>query len=185
MNAPLDLSKVTVLDRDVRHSGRTFSLVTETVDLGGPKSAKLDIVRHPGAVAVISLTDDNCVILLEQYRHAIGGFIWEIPAGTLESGEDPLDAAQRELTEETGYVAAQWDAMGLLTPVPGYSDEQQHLFVARQLTMTTQDLDPDEYLSVHSIPLDEAMAMVDDGRIHDGKTVAALLRLDRQHRIGT
>jgi len=182
MTQPLDTSRVSVRKRRLRYTGRTFSLVTETVSFDGSATADLDIIRHPGAVVTVPMIDNRSVLLIKQYRHAVGGLIWELPAGTLEAGEAPLAAARRELIEETGYASDQWESLGALTPVPGYSDEQQHLFVARALTPAVQNLDPDEHLTVHIMELSAALAMIDDGRIHDGKTVAALLRLDRRRR---
>ena len=145
----------------------------------------MDLIRHPGASAIVALDTRNQVILLDQYRHAIGANLWEIPAGTFEKGETPLACAQRELTEETGFSAKEWDYLGLTTPVPGYADERIHLFLATDLDEKKQNLDPDEIAVVKRIPMTQVVSMIADGSIHDAKTVAALfLVLKRKGAIG-
>jgi ADP-ribose pyrophosphatase len=135
----------------------------------------LDIVRHPGAAAMVPLMPGNTLLMIRQYRHAAGGYIWEIPAGTLDPDEMPLECAKRELIEEIGYSAATWYKLGEITPVPGYSDERIHIFCARDLTPARQHLDRDEILHVHEIPFDEAVKMAQKGEIADAKTLSGLL----------
>jgi ADP-ribose pyrophosphatase len=135
---------------------------------------KLDVIRHPGAAAIVPLTRNRTVIMLEQFRHAVGGTIWEIPAGTLDPAESPLACAQRELTEETGYTASFWHKLGEITPVPGYSDERIQIFLARQLTRSVQNLDTDEVLTVREITFTEALKMISNGTIQDAKTICGL-----------
>jgi ADP-ribose pyrophosphatase len=151
-----------------------FNLVTENITLENGVTLDIDIIHHPGAAAIVALSEDNEVILIRQYRHAIGNYIWEIPAGTLDPDEPPEKCAQRELMEETGYAANKFEKLGEITPVPGYSDERIHIFVATDLTAVRQNLDEDELLQVHEIKIDRVMEMMSDGSIQDSKTLAGL-----------
>ena len=156
------------------HEGRVFSLVTENVTLENGVTIDLDIIRHPGASAIVPLTENKTLLMIKQYRHAVGDFIWEIPAGTLDANETPLECAKRELVEETGFSANTWQKLGETTPLPGYSDERIHIFFATDLAPARQDLDLDEILHVHEIRLDDALAMIHSGEIQDGKTISGL-----------
>ena len=156
------------------HEGRIFSLVKENVTLENGVTIDLDIIRHPGASAIVPLTENNTLLMIKQYRHATGGFIWEIPAGTLDPDETPLQCAKRELIEETGFSAKAWQTLGEITPLPGYSDERIHIFLATDLTPASQDLDMDEILHVHEVRFDNAVRMVHRGEIEDGKTISGL-----------
>ena len=154
--------------------GRVFDFYAENVTLPNGVTLDMEIIRHPGAAAIVPVLQDQSVLLLKQYRHAVGGFIWEIPAGTLNAEETPLACAERELTEETGYVAKKWERLGEITPLPAYSDERIHLFLATELTRASQRLDEDELLFVHRVSVDQALAMIVDGSIQDAKTIAGL-----------
>lgn len=171
-----DRSIEVVAHEDV-YQCRVFRLERERVILGNGTEVSLDIIRHPGASAILPLTGDGRLLMLRQYRHAVGGFIWEIPAGTLNPGEDPLTCARRELAEETGFRARSMEKIGEITPLPGYSDERIHLFVAADLVPAEQRLDEDEWLQVEPLPIDRVMEMVREGAIQDGKTLCALLFL--------
>lgn len=160
--------------RQVIRKGRVFDMTVENVTFPNGFNADLEIIRHPGAAAIVPLTEDKKLLMLRQYRHAVGDFMWEIPAGTFDGAEDPLACARRELTEETGFAAARWDSLGAVTPVPGYSDEKIHLFLARDLSAASQDLDQDEVLEVHTVALDQVVAMILRGEIHDAKTITAI-----------
>ena len=168
--------------RKTLRKGRVFDLTIESVTLPNGVHIDLEIIRHPGASAIVPLGEDDEVFMLKQYRHAVGGALWEIPAGTRDAGEAPLECAKRELTEETGLMAESWEPMGAVTPVPGYSDERIHLFLARHLTPCRQSLDPDEVIEVHSIPLQEVVAMIHAGEIEDAKTIVAIFHA--LHRLG-
>jgi len=157
-----------------RHEGRIFRIVTENVTLPGGATTDVDILHHPGAAAIVPYDSDNRVILIKQYRHALRDHIWEIPAGTLDGEESALQCAQRELVEETGFSAAAWHKLGAITPVPGYSDERVHIFVATRLVPAAQDLDEDEILDIHHIGFHEALGMIRRGEIRDGKTISGL-----------
>jgi ADP-ribose pyrophosphatase len=162
------------------HEGRVFRLTAETVTLANGVTVKLEIIRHPGAAAIVAIEDNRDLLMLRQYRHAVGGAIWEIPAGTLTPGETPLHCAQRELAEEAGVRAAHWKHLGAITPLPGYSDERIHLYLASGLTPTPPQTDPDEILEVHPLPLEKALSMMATGEITDAKTMAGLC-LAREH----
>ena len=156
------------------YEGRIFKLLRENVTLDNGVTVDLDIIHHPGASAMVPISGNDNVILIKQYRHAIGDFIWEIPAGTLDPNETPLECAQRELIEETGFSANTWQKLGEITPVPGYSDERIHMFLAADLLPAEQNLDKDEVLNVHEVPLDKAIEMIHKGAIQDSKTISGL-----------
>jgi ADP-ribose pyrophosphatase len=166
---------VTVNHRHDLHRGRVFRLVRENVTLDNGTTTDLDFIEHPGAAAVVALTSARDVVLVRQYRHALRRYIWEIPAGTLAPGELAMACARRELVEETGYMAAEWQPLGEITPVPAYSDERIHLFLATGLSAAAQHLDADEVLDVHCMPLAEADGMIARGEIQDAKSICALL----------
>ena len=163
-----------VNSRITLHHGRVFNLVRENVTLTNGITVDLDMVDHPGASAMVPFSDKSTIVLIRQYRHAIGEFIWEIPAGTLDSDETPLECAKRELIEETGFSANMWQRMGEITPVPGYSNERIHMFLAANLVSSEQNLDKDEMLNVHKVKIDDAIEMIHTGKIQDGKTIAGL-----------
>jgi ADP-ribose pyrophosphatase len=156
------------------YEGRVFKLLRENVTLNNGVTVDLDVIHHPGASAMIPISDNDNVILIKQYRHAIGDFIWEIPAGTLDPNETPLECAKRELIEETGFSANTWQKLGEITPLPGYSNERIHMFLAADLVPAEQDLDKDEVLDVHKVPLDKAVEMIHEGAIQDSKTISGL-----------
>jgi ADP-ribose pyrophosphatase len=166
-----------VLKKTQLHQGRVFALIREKITLPNGTTVDLDIIRHPGAAAMVPLSEDGSLVMIRQYRHAIGEYIWEIPAGTLNPDESPLECAKRELIEETGYSATGWEELGAIIPVPGYSDEKIHIFLAQGLCPARQDLDPDEILHVRKIPLEEALRMVEKGEIKDSKTISSLFLL--------
>ena len=161
--------------KSVLHQGRVFSLTRENITLDNGATIDIDIIRHPGASAIVAVSDDNKVVLIKQYRHAVGGYIWEIPAGTLNPQESPLACANRELIEETGFSARNWQKLGEITPVPGYSDERIHLFLAKELSPAVQKLDHDEMLNVHPVPFEEAIEMIHSGKIQDAKSITGLM----------
>ncbi|SFK93215.1 ADP-ribose pyrophosphatase [Paenibacillus sp. 1_12] len=153
--------------------GKVISLQVDTVRLPNGKTATREIVKHPGAVAVLAIVDDK-MLVVEQYRKPLERNQIEIPAGKLDAGEDPLEAAKRELKEETGYSC---DTMKLLCSFytsPGFADEIIHLYVADQLTKGDAQLDEDEFLDVESITLEQAQQYMREQRISDAKTITAL-----------
>jgi len=156
------------------YTGKIFDVVLEKVTLPNGAVKDREIVRHPGAAAMVPLLDDGRVVLIKQYRHAVGEFVWEIPAGTLEPDEAPVACAGRELVEETGYEAAKFEKLTEMLPAPGYTDEHIHIFLATGLTAVDQRLEDDEVLEVQPTVLDSALAMVTRGEIRDAKTIAGL-----------
>lgn len=160
--------------RETVYQGRAFRVLKDNVTLENGRTVNMDVVRHPGAAAIVAVAQNGSVFLLKQYRYAVGGFIWEIPAGTLDAGEAPLDCAKRELIEETGFGAESWQKLGALTPAPGYTDEIIHIYLAENIVSARQNLDPDEILDVHQVPFEVALDMIRKGEIADGKTVAGI-----------
>jgi ADP-ribose pyrophosphatase len=161
--------------RTIIHRGRVFSLVKENVTLDNDVTTDMEFIEHPGATAIIPMFNDSHILLLKQYRHALRQYIWEIPAGTLDPEEGVIDCAKRELIEETGYSAEQWQKLGEITPVPGYSDERIHIYLATDLQPAEQDLDKDEIIRVHKVKFSEALEMVKNGEIQDAKSITGLL----------
>ncbi len=168
------------------YRGRVVNLELETVTLPNGATVELEIIRHRGAVAVLPLKDDGTVLLIRQYRHAAGGYIYEVPAGKLDPGEEPRDCAARELEEEIGCRASYLTHLLTFYTTPGFTDEVIHLFLATGLTPGRQKLDPDEVLEVVEMTLDTAIAGVGDGTIRDAKTIigvqVAYLRANQRGR---
>ncbi|MDH5526924.1 MAG: NUDIX hydrolase [Nitrospirota bacterium] len=157
------------------HAGRIVTLDVKEVRLPGGAVTRLEIIHHPGAAAVVPLHEDGSVTLVVQYRHAAGGYLYEIPAGLLEEGETPEACARRELTEEAGLHAGDLVPLTAYHTTPGFSDEVIHLFVAGGLTDGTQALEEDEVIEVTRMPLEDALERIRAGAITDGKTIIALL----------
>jgi len=161
-------------NRATIHRGRVFELVRENVTLENGTTTDLEFIEHPGATAIIPFLDDKRIVLLKQYRHALKKYIWEIPAGTLDPQEKIISCAKRELIEETGYSAGQWHRLGEITPVPGYSNERIHIFLATELQPADQNLDEDEVIQVQALDFLKAFEMIGDGEIQDAKSIAGL-----------
>ena len=157
------------------YKGRVIDLTLEEVHLPNGRVVELEMVRHPGASAIVPLRTDERVVMIRQYRHAAGGFIYEIPAGKLEGAEDPLTCAQRELEEEVGLTASRWESLTTILTTPGFTDEKIHLFLARDLQTTKQKLDHDEVIEVEEIPLEQLILMIRRKEVVDGKTICAVL----------
>lgn len=157
-------------------SGRVITVNVETVELPNGHRAELEIIHHPGGAAVVALDDRGRVCLLRQFRHAAGGWVWELPAGKLEPPEPPLKTAQRELIEEGGVTGAEWASLGTSLSSPGVFTEVIHLYLARALATADAAPEPSEVFEVHWIPLTEACRRALEGDIIDGKTVIGLLR---------
>jgi ADP-ribose pyrophosphatase len=159
--------------------GKLLKVHRDVVRLPDGSESAREYIRHPGAVAIVALFDDGRVLLERQFRYPQRREFIEIPAGKLEPNEPHLETAQRELAEETGYSAEQWTRLGVVHTAIAYTDESIELFLARKLSLGSARLDHGEFLETLTVPFDEAIAMVRDGRISDVKTVAALLWVDR------
>lgn len=156
------------------YAGKVVTLNIDTVQLPNGVTVDLETIRHPGAAAVVPVKDDGTVVLIKQFRHAAGGFIYEIPAGKLHPGEDPLHCASRELEEEVGYRASSFELLSSIFTAPGFADEVIHVYQATGLTKGRQQLDRDEVLDVIEMPLAEAVEKIEDGTIRDAKTIVGL-----------
>ena len=157
-------------------SGRVLQLNIEQVRLPNDHVATLEIVHHPGGAAVVALDEANRICLVRQYRHAAGGYIWELPAGKIDNNDPPLQTAQRELEEEVGRRAREWRSLGDYLSSPGFLTEVVHLFLATGLTEVPSRLEEGELLEAHWLPFEQAMQMAHTGELRDGKSLAALLR---------
>ena len=173
------MSENPLLDRRAIYSGRVVNLSVDRVRLPNGSVCELELIRHPGAAAVVPVDAEGQVLLIRQYRHAAGGWLLEIPAGKLDPGESPETCAMREVEEETGYRPGALVSLGWIWTTPGFTDEKIWLYLARELTRSKQDLQDDEVLTVERYPLDQAVVMAAAGEIHDGKSVCALLRAAR------
>ena len=178
---------VEVLSSKVSFEGPVFRVVTDEVREPGGEPHRRDVVRHPGSVVVIAVDDakskrDPLILLERQYRHAAAQYLYEIPAGSLDPGEDPLVGAKRELLEETGYKAKHWSKLVRYYASPGFLGEWMQIFVAEGLTPGDAEPEEDEQIELFAVPLSELLREIDGGRIHDGKTIAATLLYERMRK---
>lgn len=162
------------------YAGKIFTLRRDTVRFPDGRSRDFDIARHPGAAAVVPFLSDPegeepQILLLRQYRYAAGGYVFEIPAGKLDGGEDPESCAVRELQEETGCTAERVERLTTIFTTPGFTDEVIHLFMATGLTHGQANREADEFADLVVMHLAEALELIRDGRIVDGKTIVGLL----------
>ena len=172
--------KETTLRTERIYSGRIVKLDVIDVRLPDGKETTREIIRHPGAVALVALDAEQRVLLVRQYRNAADKILLEIPAGTLHPDEAPLACAERELQEETGYRPGKLEPLGGIYAAPGYTTEFIHLFLATDLSESRLAMDDDEFIEVERLPLADALAMIEQGVIADGKSVAGLLRVARR-----
>jgi ADP-ribose pyrophosphatase len=158
---------------------RRFTVVETIVTRPDGQVASCQFIQHPGSVAIVPLVDDEHICLIRSRRLTVGELLVEVPAGTREPNESPLDTAGRELAEETGYRAAEFDELTSFYPSPGISNERMWIFVARQLTAGAPAREANEEIDNLIVSWDEALAMIDRGEIHDGKTIVANLQWQR------
>jgi ADP-ribose pyrophosphatase len=158
------------------YRGRIVHLFEDTVRLPNGKLATREVMRHPGAVAVVPLTQDGEVILVRQYRYPFAEALLEIPAGKLDAGEEPESCARRELEEETGVEAAKLIPLGVFYPSVAVLDEKIFLFLARELTQKNSHPDEDEFLRVERVPMETLVQRILTGSVPDGKTQTAVLK---------
>ena len=156
------------------YQGRVIELSVETTQLPNGRSVSLEIVHHPGGAAIVAVDDNQQICMLRQYRHAAGGWIWELPAGKRDANEDPLRTAQRELEEETGLRAANWQKLGAVLTTPGFCDEIIHLYLAQGLTTSAARPEAHELLECHWLPWVQARTWIDDGTLTDAKSIIGI-----------
>ncbi|MDQ0858529.1 NUDIX hydrolase [Bacillus sp. V2I10] len=168
--------KETTKSSEKLFSGRIIDLYLEEVELPNGKTGTREIIKHPGAVAVIAITKENKIVMVQQYRKAMERVLVEIPAGKLEKGEQPEVTAKRELEEETGYTTESLQHLLSFYTSPGFADELVHLYFTEELQILTEkaELDEDEFVDVLEVTLEEAQQMIDDQRIFDAKTAYAV-----------
>jgi ADP-ribose pyrophosphatase len=174
------------LTREILYRGKVFDLIVDRVAYPGGTTGVREIAHHPGGAVAVPLFDDGRVMLVRQLRYPFGRHIVEFPAGKLQPGEDPAAAAARELTEETGWTAGALDKLTVLYSTPGFCDEVLHLYRATKLTPSPAGPRREEgefTMTVLTLPLADAVAMVERGEIEDAKTVAGLLLLERRLRM--
>jgi len=161
-------------------SGRLLKVELDHVKLPNGTESTREYIRHPGAVAIVPVLDDGRIVLVKQCRYPLGTVMWEIPAGKLDHGEneDPLECAKRELSEETGYDASNWQKLISIATTPGFSDEIIHLYKAWGLTAHNQHTDEDEFIGVEAFTLEQIKTMILNGELYDAKTLCALYAYD-------
>ena len=169
------MSFETVLASERVYEGRILNLRVDEIRTPAGVEALREIVENGGAVAVVALDEQQRVVLVRQYRHAVRGLVIEVPAGKLDGDEDPLEGAARELREETGFRAGRYERLGSFYPAPAWSTELVYLYLATHLTPGPMQPEADEALELLRVPLAEAIAMIHSGAIIDGKSIAALL----------
>ena len=178
-----------VVSSKLSFKGRVFNVYTDTiVEPNGHRNVK-DVVRHNGSVVILAVDEsanpaDPDVILERQYRHAAGQYLIELPAGTRDPGEAPLAAAKREMIEETGYRAKRWTMLQRYFASPGFLGEWMQIYLARDLTAGVAQPELDEQIEILRVPLSQAMKLVREGKIHDGKTLIGLSLYDAARRDG-
>lgn len=156
--------------------GKVINLCVDEIELPNGNHSTREYLDHRGAVAVIAVTDDNKIVMVEQHRYALHQNVLEIPAGKLEKDENKLKAAKRELSEETGIEAKSWKALGYIHPAIGYSNEAIYLYIATGLTFKESHPDEDEFVATKLIPIKKLYSMAKSGKLTDAKTLSALLR---------
>lgn len=173
-----------ILTEEPAWHGKFLDVRSAQVELPSGRITGRDLVRHPGASAVVALTEMGKIVLVRQYRTAIDRVTVEIPAGKLDPGEDPIDCARRELLEETGFKAGRMRHLTTIATTPGFCDEIIHIYMATGLTFEGANPDDDEFVNVDLVPLSELIDAVLDGRIEDAKTVVGALACDAiSHRL--
>lgn len=179
----MDLREKT-MSTDYKFRGEIINLRVDTVTTPSGNVATRELVEHPGGVAIVALTEDHCVLMERQYRHPFDTVTFEIPAGKLNYGEDPLECGKRELEEETGCRARIWTPMSFMYPTPGFCCEILHMFLARDLYTGTVHRDQDELMEVEKVPIAEVVNQIMNGTVHDAKTCLAIMKVHEMMRRG-
>jgi ADP-ribose pyrophosphatase len=155
-------------------NGKLLKVWKESVELPNGRQVSLEVIHHPGSVAILPIDDQGQIWFTHQYRHPIRQMLLELPAGTLEKGEQPEDCARREIQEEIGMAAKHMEAIGAIYLVPGYSDEQMHVYLATGLTPSKLESDYGEYIEIKTLFVREVYTLLESGELFDSKTAAAL-----------
>lgn len=163
-----------VKSSEVVYKGRVFNLEKDVITLPDGRDAVRETIRHGGAAAMIPIDDDGKIIYVRQYRHSARQEVLEIPAGTIENGEDPYDCAVREIQEETSYKAGKMTFLLKMFSAIGFCSEQIYIYVAENLEKGEFNFDDDEFITVERYSLDESIALIHKGEICDSKTIAAV-----------
>jgi len=171
------MSTAKILSQKIAYKGKKIEVREDRVLYANGKEHTVELVGHPGAVCIVARPTSNDVLLIRQYRYATGKELLEIPAGTLNPGEDPRDCAFRELEEETGYRAGKMIERTRFYTTPGFTTEFMYLYEASQLVKTQTNFDEDETIELDIVPNQEALQMIDDGRLQDAKSILGLLRV--------
>lgn len=163
-------------ESNVVYDGKIFQIKRDSVILEDCSEAVREFVVHHGGVCVLPVTDNNEIIMVRQYRYPLAQTTLEVPAGKLNKGEDHCEAGKRELLEETGAAAEKFDYLGEIYPIPAYTTEIIHMYLARGLSFSSQNLDEDEFLDVVKVPFEEALQMVLNGELKDSKTMIIIMK---------
>ena len=162
------------LSSNIIYEGKILTFIKDNIRLSNGRESIREVVLHKGGVTIIPMVDQHNVVLIKQYRYAIRKALWELPAGTLTKNEDPVNAAKRELKEETGYITNKLEPLGVVYPLPGYSSEVLYFFKALDLIDDEPEPDPDENIEVKIFDLKQVWQMIKDGEIRDAKTIAGI-----------
>jgi ADP-ribose pyrophosphatase len=178
--------EVEVISSKLSYEGPLFRVYTDEILENGRRVMR-DVVRHNGSIVVLAIDDtkskrDPLIVMERQYRHAAKQYLLEVPAGKMEEDEDPLAGAKRELLEETGFRAARWRKMVRYFASPGFLGEWMQVFIAEGLTVGDAQPEYDEQLEIEMIPLSKLLAMIEEGKVHDGKTLISVMLYDRLRR---
>ncbi len=178
--------EVEVISSKLSYEGPLFRVYTDEILEKGRRVMR-DVVRHNGSIVILAIDDskskrDPLIVMEVQYRHAAKEYLLEVPAGKLEEGEDPLAGAKRELLEETGFRAARWRKMVRYFASPGFLGEWMQVFIAEGLTLGEAQPEYDEQLEVEMIPLSKLLGLIEEGKLHDGKTLISVMLYDRLRR---
>lgn len=168
--------KEKTLDSQMMYDGRIIKVYKDNVELADGHKSFREVVKHSGGVVILAFKDEDTILLVKQYRYPIGETVLELPAGKLEKGEDPFEAAKRELEEETGYCANKWTDLGYINTSPGFSDEKLYLYLAQDLEYTHCHPDEGEIIQAFEYKYDDVLKMIDNGEINDAKTICGLMR---------